>query len=245
MPPDAIDSQASPPVPVTGRERDPTGAIPAVAYGRFGGAEWFSSPAPVPYPVALAAMEARVSAILEGRKGDAVWLLEHPPLYTRGTSARADELLDPRFPVFAAGRGGRFTYHGPGQRVAYPILDLRHRGADVRAYVCRLEGWIIEALARLGVRGERRTGRIGIWVETVDGGEAKVAAIGVRVRRWISFHGISLNVDPDLDHFTGIVPCGLAGYPVTSLHRLGVAVSMAEVDRILAETFTQVFREQP
>ena len=191
----------------------------ASACGRFGRADWFVSHTPVAYPEALAAMEARVGAILAGDASDAVWLLEHPPLYTRGTSAQADELLDPRFPVFAAGRGGRFTYHGPGQRVAYPVLDLRRRGADVRAYVCRLESWIIAALARLGVNGERRSGRIGIWVVSPDGREAKVAAIGVRVRRWISFHGISLNVDPDLEHFTGIVPCGLAGYPVTSLHR--------------------------
>ncbi|HRK96829.1 MAG TPA: lipoyl(octanoyl) transferase LipB, partial [Rhodospirillales bacterium] len=182
-----------------------------------------------------------VAAILEGRAGDAVWLLEHPPLYTRGTSARPDELLDARFPVYASGRGGRFTYHGPGQRVAYPILDLRKRGADVRAYVCRLEGWIIAALARLGVRGERRTGRIGIWVVDADGGEAKIAALGVRVRRWISLHGIALNVAPDLDHFSGIVPCGLAGFSVTSLRRLGVEASMDEVDAILAATFAETF----
>jgi len=217
------------------------GRIPGEPYGRFGGADWYRSAEPVAYPLALAAMEARVAAILEGRAGDAVWLLEHPPLYTRGTSARPDELLDARFPVYASGRGGRFTYHGPGQRVAYPILDLRKRGADVRAYVCRLEGWIIAALARLGVRGERRTGRIGIWVVDADGGEAKIAALGVRVRRWISLHGIALNVAPDLDHFSGIVPCGLAGFSVTSLRRLGVEASMDEVDAILAATFAETF----
>jgi lipoyl(octanoyl) transferase len=217
------------------------GAIPGDSYGRFGGAEWYLSREPVAYPLALAAMEVRVAAILAGEAGDAVWLLEHPPLYTRGTSARPEELLDPRFPVYASGRGGRFTYHGPGQRVAYPILDLRRRGADVRAYVCRLEGWIIAALACLGVRGERRAGRVGIWVAADDGSEAKIAALGVRVRRWISFHGIALNVAPDLDHFSGIVPCGLAGYAVTSLSRLGIDVTMAEVDRILARTFSETF----
>ena len=216
-------------------------AIPGRPYGRFGGADWYRSPEPVAYPVALAAMEARVAAILAGRAGDAVWLLEHPPLYTRGTSAKPEELLDARFPVHASGRGGRFTYHGPGQRVAYPILDLRNRGADVRAYVCRLEGWIIAALKRLGVRGERRPGRIGIWVVGEDGSEAKIAALGVRVRRWISLHGIALNVAPDLDHFSGIVPCGLAGYPVTSLRQLGVEVGMAEVDAVLAATFAETF----
>lgn len=217
------------------------GEIPAAGYGRFGGADWYASGAPVAYPLALAAMEARVSAIIAGRAGDAVWLLEHPPLYTRGTSAKPGELLDPRFPVYASGRGGRFTYHGPGQRVAYPILDLRRRGADVRAYVCRLEGWIIAALARLGVHGERRSGRVGIWVVRDDGSEAKVAALGVRVRRWVSFHGIALNVAPDLGHFSGIVPCGLAGYGVTSLRMLGVDASMAEVDTILAATFAETF----
>ncbi len=224
-----------------GEGGDPAGRIPAERYGRFGGADWYRSVEPVAYPAALAAMEARVTAILEGREGDAVWLLEHPPLYTRGTSARPEELLDPRFPVFASGRGGRFTYHGPGQRVAYPILDLRNRGADVRAYVCRLEGWIIAALARLGVRGERRTGRVGIWVAGEDGSEAKIAALGVRVRRWISLHGIALNVEPDLDHFSGIVPCGLAGFSVTSLRRLGIDATMAEVDAILAATFAETF----
>ncbi len=217
------------------------GAIPGEPFGCFGGAQWYRSPEPVTYPVALTAMEARVAAILAGKAGDAVWLLEHPPLYTRGTSAKPEELLDARFPVFASGRGGRFTYHGPGQRVAYPILDLRNRGADVRAYVCRLESWIIAALARLGVRGERRSGRIGIWVAGEDGSEAKVAALGVRVRRWISLHGIALNVAPDLDHFSGIVPCGLEGFAVTSLRRLGIEVGMDEVDAVLAATFAETF----
>lgn len=227
----------------SGEGEEASGSIPGEPYGRFGGAEWYRSAEPVAYPVALAAMEARVEAILAGRAGDAVWLLEHPPLYTRGTSARPEELLDPRFPVYASGRGGRFTYHGPGQRVAYPILDLRRRGADVRAYVCRLEGWIIGALARLGVHGERRPGRIGIWVVGEDGSEAKIAALGVRVRRWISLHGIALNVDPDLDHFSGIVPCGLEGFAVTSLRRQGVEAGMAEVDAVLAAAFAETFGE--
>lgn len=215
--------------------------IPAAPFGRYGGAEWFRGDDPVDYPTALAAMEARVAAILAGQAGDVVWLLEHPPLYTAGTSARPEELLDPRFPVFASGRGGRYTYHGPGQRVAYPILDLRRRGADIRAYVCRLEDWIIATLSRLGIDGDRRSGRIGIWVTLDDGSEAKIAAIGVRVRRWISFHGISLNVAPDLTHFTGIVPCGLSQFGVTSLHHLGVHAPMSEVDTLLAETFSSVF----
>ncbi len=231
-----------PPIPPAGAPPGP--AIPATAFGRYGEAEWFRSDSPVDYPVALAAMEARVAAILEGQAGDAVWLLEHPPLYTAGTSARPEELLDPRFPVFASGRGGRYTYHGPGQRVAYPILDLRRRGSDIRAYVCRLEEWIIATLAGLGIESGRRAGRIGIWVTLDDGSEAKIAAIGVRVRRWISFHGISLNVEPDLGHFTGIVPCGLAQFGVTSLRRLGVGASMAEVDDLLATTFASVFADR-
>jgi lipoyl(octanoyl) transferase len=192
----------------------------------------------VAYPEAIAFMEARVEAIRAGTAAEAVWLLEHPPLYTAGTSALPGELLDARrFPVFETGRGGRFTYHGPGQRVIYVMLDVRRRGGDVRCFVARLEGWVIAALARLGVAGGRRAGRVGIWVTDPTGREAKLAAIGVRLRRWVSYHGIAINVAPDLDHFTGIVPCGLAGYAVTSLAALGLPVDMAAVDRALIETF--------
>jgi len=198
----------------------------------------------VPYPAAVAFMEERVAAIRRGEALETVWLLEHPPVYTAGTSARDDELLDPRFPVYRVGRGGRFTYHGPGQRVAYVMLDLARRGRDVRGFVHRLEAWLIDALARFGVRGERREGRVGIWVETPKG-EAKIAALGVRLRRWVSFHGVSLNVDPDLSHFSGIVPCGLAGLPVTSLAELGVRVTMDEVDAALRETFPCYFPCRP
>lgn len=189
-------------------------------------------------------MEERVAAIRRGEAPETVWLLEHPPVYTAGTSAREDELLDPRFPVYRTGRGGRFTYHGPGQRVAYVMLDLARRGRDVRGFVHRLEQWLIDTLAVFGVRGERREGRVGIWVESPKG-EAKIAALGVRLRRWVSFHGVSLNVDPDLSHFAGIVPCGLARYPVTSLAELGVRVSMAEVDAALRATFPRHFPGRP
>lgn len=194
----------------------------------------------MPYPRAVALMEERVAAIRRGEAPETLWLLEHPPVYTAGTSARDDELLDPRFPVYRTGRGGRFTYHGPGQRVAYVMLDLARRGRDVRGFVHRLEQWLIDTLARFGVRGERREGRVGIWVETARG-EAKIAALGVRLRRWVSFHGVSLNVDPDLSHFSGIVPCGLAQYPVTSLAALGVRVSVEEVDAALLATFPRIF----
>ncbi|SDG76355.1 lipoyl(octanoyl) transferase LipB [Roseospirillum parvum] len=196
---------------------------------------------PVPYPAALAAMEARVAAIRAGTAAEALWFLEHPPLYTAGTSARPDDLLAPdRFPVHPAGRGGQYTYHGPGQRVAYVMLDLSRRGRDVRAFVADLEGWLIATLAELGVRGERRPGRIGIWVPDAPGGEAKIAALGIRVRHWISFHGVALNVDCDLDHFAGIVPCGLAGHGVTSLAALGRGAPMARVDRALIDSFGRV-----
>ncbi len=195
----------------------------------------------VPYPEAVAFMEHRVDDIHRGRAAETLWLLEHPPLYTAGTSAGADELLEPRrLPVFASGRGGRYTYHGPGQRVAYVMLDLRRRGNDVRAFVHDLEGWVIAALADLGVRGERRRGRVGIWVAK-GAGERKIAAIGVRIRRWVTFHGMSLNVAPDLDHYRGIVPCGIAEHGVTSLDDLGIAVSMAEVDAVLEATFEEAF----
>ena len=204
--------------------------------------DWRTSDAPVPYPEALAAMEARVEAIRAGRASELVWLLEHPPLYTAGTSADPAELLDPgRFPVYPTGRGGRYTYHGPGQRVAYLMLDLKARGGDLRRYVWQLEAWVIASLARLGVRGERRDGRVGIWVVRADGSEAKVAAIGVRVRHWVSFHGTAINVAPDLGHFGGIVPCGIAEHGVTSLADLGVPATLGDVDEALRATFPEVF----
>jgi lipoyl(octanoyl) transferase len=194
------------------------------------------SEAPVPYEAAVEAMEARVAAILVGRMPEAVWLLEHPALYTAGTSAAPEELIEPaRFPVFRTGRGGRFTYHGPGQRVAYVMLDLGRRGRDVRAFVHAIEDWLIAALARLGVEGERREEQIGVFV-----GEEKIASIGVRLRHWVSFHGVSLNVDPNLEHFAGIVPCGLTS-PVTSLAALGVDADMHRVDAALRASFEEVF----
>lgn len=205
--------------------------------------EWLTSEAPVPYPEALAFMETRAAAIAEGRACQAIWLLEHPPLYTAGTSARPDDLLEPgRFPVFAAGRGGQYTYHGPGQRIGYVMLDVKARGGDIRRFVHDLEAWLIAALARLGVTGERRAGRVGIWVaDPATGREDKIAALGLRVRRGVSFHGVSLNADPDLSHFAGIVPCGIAAHGVTSLARLGRPATMAEVDAALRASFAEVF----
>jgi lipoyl(octanoyl) transferase len=204
--------------------------------------EWNVSPAPVDYEDAVARMERRVAGIRAGTAAELVWLLEHPPLYTRGASARDDDLLDPgRFPIYPTGRGGQYTYHGPGQRVAYVMVDLNKRGRDVRRYVHDLEAWLIAALARFGVTGETRDDRIGIWVVGPDGGEAKIAAIGVRVRRWVTYHGISLNVAPDLAHFAGIVPCGISDYGVTSLKALGIDASMDEVDAALRASFTEVF----
>jgi lipoyl(octanoyl) transferase len=195
------------------------------------------SPAPVPYEEAMRVMDARVEAIASRDASECVWLLEHPPLYTAGTGAKAEELLDAgRFPVYRTGRGGRFTYHGPGQRVAYVMLHLGTRGRDVRAYVTALEDWLILSLARLGVKGERRDGAIGIFV-----GPAKIASIGVRVRRWVSFHGVSLNVDPELEHFAGIVPCGLQDVPVTSLAALGTPADMAAADQALRAAFKETF----
>lgn len=200
----------------------------------------------VPYPAAIARMQDRVAAIRTGTAGGLVWLLEHPPLYTSGTSARAEDLQDPnRFPVFSAGRGGQWTYHGPGQRVGYVMLDLTHphgsvRPRDVRSYVNGLEEWLIRTLAVFGVRGERRAGRVGIWVVTGDA-EAKIAALGVRVTRWVSWHGVALNVDPALSHFVGIVPCGIAEHGVTSLAALGVPATMAEVDAALQGAWADVF----
>ena len=189
---------------------------------------------PVPYPEALAHMEARVAAIASGEGQEQVWFLEHPPLYTSGTSAKPEDLLNPGdFPVYAAGRGGEYTYHGPGQRVAYVMLDLNKRGRDLRGFVKSLEGWIIAALGDFGLKGEVRDGRIGVWVPIAGGSEAKIAAIGIRVRKWVSFHGISLNVAPNLQHFDGIVPCGIRDFGVTSLADLGLEVSMDDVDAAL------------
>ena len=204
--------------------------------------EWVVSDGLTPYPEALAAMEARVAAIRAGAAGELVWLVEHPPTYTAGTSATPEGLVDPRFPVFRAGRGGQWTYHGPGQRTAYVMLDLNRRGRDVRAYVHALEEWLIRALDRFNVRGERREGRVGIWVaDRARGTEDKIAAIGVRVTRWVSWHGAALNVDPDLGHFGGIVPCGVTRHGVTSLHRLGVLATMEEADAALRAAWDEVF----
>jgi len=208
----------------------------------FAGISWQIDERPVDYPAALAAMESRVEAIRAGTAGELVRLLEHPPLYTAGTSARTEDLIAPgRFPVYDAGRGGQYTYHAPGQRVAYAMLDLRRRGQDLRAYVRALEEWLIRTLARFNVKGERREGRVGIWVDRGLGREDKIGAIGVRVRHWITFHGISLNVDCDLSHYAGIVPCGISRHGVTSLLDLGQIVTMAEVDAALMEAFEEVF----
>src|SRR6476661_8349057 len=211
-----------------------------------GAVEWRVSEAPVPYPQAVAAMEARAAAIADGGAAELVWLLEHPPLYTSGTSGKEADLLEPRFPLFTSGRGGQLTYHGPGQRVAYVMLDLRRRRPDVRAYVAGLEEWIIRTLAHFNVRGERREDRVGVWVKRPDKGdgfEDKIAAIGVRLRRWVSFHGIAINVEPDLSHFSAIVPCGVVDprFGVTSLHDLGHPVTMADVDIALRQGFEEVF----
>jgi len=213
-----------------------------------GALEWLATAGLTAYPDAVARMESRVAAIRAGTAGEQVWLVEHPPLYTAGTSARPDELADPtRFPTFAAGRGGQWTYHGPGQRVAYVMLDLTcpHGSVparDVRCYVHGLERWLIGTLARFGLRGERREGRIGIWIAQ-GGSEAKIAAIGVRVSRWVSWHGVALNVAPDLGHYAGIVPCGIREHGVTSLHALGVGASMAEVDDGLRASWQEVFAD--
>jgi lipoyl(octanoyl) transferase len=206
--------------------------------------KWRIDDGPVTNESALAEMDRRVDGIALHQAPQMVWLLEHPPLYTAGTSARDKDLLAAgRFPVYRTGRGGQFTYHGPGQRVCYVMLDLKRRGQDVRRYVCDLEAWIIRALDRFNVKGERRDGRVGIWVARGGGREDKIAAIGVRVRRWVTFHGISINVEPDLEHFSGIVPCGIsgAGYGVTSLVDLGLPVTMTDLDLALKETFPEVF----
>lgn len=208
---------------------------------------WAISPGLVDYEPAVAAMEARAAAIAAGEADELVWLLEHPPLYTAGVSAKASDLLEPdRFPVFQTGRGGQFTYHGPGQRVAYIMLDLRERGRDVTRFVADLERWIIGALDAFNVKGEVREGRVGVWVERKSPGfarEDKIAAIGVRLRKWVSYHGIALNVEPDLDHFTGITPCGISApqFGVTSLVDLGLPVTMADADAALRTSFERVF----
>jgi lipoyl(octanoyl) transferase len=213
--------------------------------------EWITSDRLVDYPEALRSMEDRVARIHAGQAPEALWLLEHPPLYTAGTSAKAADLTDPdRFPVYNAGRGGQYTYHGPGQRVVYAMLDLNQRGRDVRCFVHQMEAWVIETLAEFGVRGERREGRVGVWVVRPDKApnpdgtprEDKIAAIGVKLRRWVSFHGLSINVEPELSHFDGIVPCGIRAHGVTSLVDLGLPVTMADVDVALQKTFDKVFQ---
>ena len=204
--------------------------------------DWKTSDELIDYAPAIAAMEARVAAIRDDSARELVWLLEHPPLYTAGSSAKPTDLLDPNaLPVFPTGRGGQYTYHGPGQRIAYVMLDLRTRQRDVRAFVRNLEQWVIETLARLNVSGERREGRIGIWIDQGRGTEAKIAAVGVRVRHWVTYHGISINVDPDLNHYGGIVPCGIAEHGVTSLVDLGITATIADVDVALRETFEPIF----
>ncbi len=212
--------------------------------------DWLTSDAPVAYDTALAAMQERVAAIQSGTANEAIWLLEHPALYTAGTSAKPADLTDPhRFPVHQARRGGQYTYHGPGQRVAYCMLDVGRRGRDVRAFVAALEGWIIDALAEFGLRAHIRPGRVGVWIERPDLAplpdgtvrDDKIAAIGIRLSKWISFHGLSINVEPDLTHFDGIIPCGIAGHGITSLVDLGLPVTMADLDAALKRTFAARF----
>jgi lipoyl(octanoyl) transferase len=219
---------------------------PFAAPAEGGAVEWRISDAAVPYPEAVAAMEARVAAIAAGDAPELVWLLEHPPLYTSGTSGKPADLLDPRFPLFPSGRGGQLTYHGPGQRIGYAMLDLKRRQPDVRAYVASLEQWIIRTLAAFNVRGERREDRVGVWVNRPDKGagyEDKIAAIGVRLRRWVSFHGIAINVEPELAHFEAIIPCGVVDprFGVTSLADLGCLATTADVDIALRQAFAEVF----
>jgi len=210
-------------------------------------AQWRVSEGLVAYPDAVAEMEARAKAIAAGEADELIWLLEHPPLYSAGTSAKVDDLVDPeRFDVFESGRGGQYTYHGPGQRVAYVMMDLRRRGRDVSAFVRALEQWIINTLAEFDVSAERRCGRVGVWVAHPDGREEKIAAIGIRLKKWVSFHGISINLDPDLSHFGGIVPCGIAEHGVTSLAALGKTkqgspIKMAQLDEALRQNFQSIF----
>jgi lipoyl(octanoyl) transferase len=206
--------------------------------------EWRLSPGPVGYEAAVREMEERAQAVRLGEADDLVWLLEHPPVYTAGTSASPDELLTPlRFPVHRTGRGGRYTYHGPGQRVVYVVRDIGRRDRDLRRHVWRLEELVIRSLALLGIEGQRRDGRIGIWVAAPGRPEAKIAAIGVRVRHWVTFHGVAINVDPDLEHFSGIVPCGLAGFAVTSVRDQGRAASLGDLDAAIRRTFPLVFED--
>ncbi|MEB8387796.1 lipoyl(octanoyl) transferase LipB [Rhodobacteraceae bacterium KMM 6894] len=216
--------------------------------------EWKISPGLTGYPDALAQMEARADAIARGDADELIWLLEHPPLYTSGTSAKAEDLTDPdRFPVYDARRGGQYTYHGPGQRVVYVLLNVGARGRDVRAFVQQLEAWVMATLDEFNVTGEVRQGRVGVWVQRADKPltalgqpqEDKIAAIGIRLRKWVSFHGISINVEPDLEHFSGIVPCGISDHGVTSLVDLGLPVAMADVDVALRRTFRDVFGDAP
>tara|TARA_R110000787_G_scaffold86057_14_gene183484 strand:+ start:23907 stop:24596 length:690 start_codon:yes stop_codon:yes gene_type:complete len=204
--------------------------------------EWIFSDTPVAYPDAVRFMEDRVAAIHRNEAREGIWLLEHPAIYTAGSSADPTDLKDPeRFPVFQSGRGGQYTYHGPGQRIAYVMLNLGQRGRDVRAFVHALEDWVIQTLWTFNITGERREGRVGIWVDQGHGREAKIAAIGVRLRKWVSYHGISINVDPELDHFDGIVPCGISQHGVTSLLDLGVTATVTDLDNALMETFPAVF----
>jgi len=232
--PDIIDTDSLAPVAAMALQED-------MSAGGDVGPDWWVDDLPVDYDQAIATMEARVEAIRHGEAGDTIWLLDHPPLYTAGTSARPADLLTPdRFPVYRTGRGGQYTYHGPGQRIAYVMLDLRRRGRDVRCYVHALEDWVIAALGQFNLRGERRQGRVGIWIDRGHGGrEDKIAAIGVRVRHWVSFHGISINVEPDLSHFEGIVPCGIqpGSLGVTSLVDLGLPVTTADLDVALMSTY--------
>lgn len=210
------------------------------------GVDWWRFDAPVAYAEALDAMTAKVEAIRDRGASEEVWLLEHPPLITAGTSAKISDLVEPeRFPVFDAGRGGQYTYHGPGQRIAYCMLDLVARGRDLRAFVANLEGWLIASLDELGIKGERREGRVGIWVSDEKGREAKIGALGVRVRRWVTLHGVSLNVAPDLTHFDAIVPCGIREHGVTSIAEQGLDISMREVDEVLIRHFERTFRRSP
>ena len=205
-------------------------------------AEWIISPSPVTYPDAMEWMENRVRAIIDGTASECVWCLEHPPLYTGGTSADMDDLVDPdKFEVFQTGRGGQYTYHGPGQRVAYVMLDLRTRSRDIALYVRNLEQWIINTLGVFDIRAERRCGRVGVWVAHADGREDKIAAIGVRLKKWVSYHGIAINVDPDLSHYQGIVPCGIQEHGVTSLAKLGKPVDMQKFDQVLKSEFSKLF----
>ena len=202
--------------------------------------DWQTAPAPIAYDQAVSFMEERVKQIREQGVNDLVWLLEHPPLYTAGTSANAKDLLNPAFPVYQTGRGGQYTYHGPGQRIGYVMLDLQKRGSDLRRYICDLEEWMIEALKTFDVKGERRAGRVGIWIANKNS-EAKIAAVGVRVRKWVTYHGVSINVNPDLSHYNGIVPCGIKDYGVTSLQALGLKVSMADLDEALQKSWNKIF----